>query len=106
MPNYRRSPTQRLRRLRTPQCRSGDFRHALRLLGWSQAKAAVELGVSSEYVISDWSRGVRAVPMYIQQHLRFRLGLAPGDEWPVPAPKRHRMILPPGLRPMTPPGEE
>lgn len=96
-PDYRRTPTQRLRRQQVPQCTAGDLRHALRVLGWSQAQAAVELGASSEYTVSDWARGARRVPMYIQRHLRTLLGLGPTDPWPSPKPKDHPVRLPPSL---------
>jgi len=84
--------------MRAPRCLPRDFRQALRLLGWSQTEAAVKLGVSSEYRVSDWCRGALDVPPYIQAHLRTLLGLGPLDPWPQPTPTRHEVVLPPSLR--------
>ncbi|MHB1194783.1 MAG: helix-turn-helix domain-containing protein [Longimicrobiales bacterium] len=97
MSDYRRTLTLRARRLREPRCRAGDFRHALQVLGLSQVEAAKVLGISSEFRVSDYCRGAFKVPKAVEQHLRTLLQLGPTDPWPVPQPKRHPTILPPGI---------
>jgi len=102
MSDYRRTLTQKERRLKAPPCQPRDFRTALRLLGFSQVEAAERLGAASEFRISDWCRGALPVPMYIQRHLRTLLGLGPADPWPTYPMTRWPVVLPQELRPRLP----
>jgi transcriptional regulator with XRE-family HTH domain len=47
-----------------------QLRAALDRLGWTQTKAAKELGVANKQRVSEWARGLRPVPLYIEKHLR------------------------------------
>lgn len=49
------------------------FRAALKLLGWTQERAAIELGVCSRSRVGEWTRGDREVPTYIMRSLEFRV---------------------------------
>ncbi len=93
------TPTQAERRLTAPSCRPIDLQAAFKRLGWSRRRAAIELGVASRHRINEWLRGARAVPPYIQAHIRFRLGIGPTDPWPPWPWTRHPVVLPKGLRP-------
>lgn len=52
------------------------FRQSLRLLGWSYAKCAAELGIHSRQRAADFARGRRKVPNYIARHLATKVDLA------------------------------
>lgn len=94
-PAPRSIPGHRRRRF-TPTCLPRDFRHALHLLGWSQAVAAEQLGVANKYRVSDWCRGARAVPLYVELHLRTLLDIGPGEPWPT---RRPDLVLPNFIHP-------
>ena len=49
---------------------AADFRIALLALGWTQARAATELGDLGRTRINDWATGRRPVPRYIAAHVR------------------------------------
>lgn len=84
------------RRWFTSSCTPGNFRYALHLLGWSQAVAAEKLGVANKFRVSDWCRGYRPVPRYIERHLRTLLDIGPDEPWPTRHPE---LVLPDWLRP-------
>ena len=52
---------------------AAEFTAALDRLGWTQVRAAAELGVASRARVSDWSRGARPVPDYIAAHIETHL---------------------------------
>ena len=106
-PDYRRTLTQRARRLSAPPCIPRAFRQALKELGWSQPEAARQLGVCSEHRVSDYCRGERRVPPYIAAHLRTHLAIGPTDAWPTFEPRDWPLMLPEALRPkLTLPSQE
>lgn len=55
---------------------AATFAECLRLLGWSYAKAAEELGVHSRQRVADFARGRRKVPLYLQKSLAHRVDQA------------------------------
>lgn len=81
-----------------PSCLPRDFRYALHLLGLNQEQAAERLGVANRHRVSDWSRGLRPVPRYIECHVRTLLGISPGSPWPT-GRKQHPLVLPKELVP-------
>lgn len=53
-----------------------QFRAALRTLGWSQARAARELGACNHQRVSEWCRGARAIPRAYSLSLAAHVQLA------------------------------
>lgn len=52
------------------------FRQSTRLLGWSHADTARELGLHSRQRAADFARGRRKVPNYIARHLATKVDQA------------------------------
>lgn len=49
------------------------FRQCLKIMGWSYADAAKELGVHSRQRVADWARNRRRVPGYIVRAIGYRV---------------------------------
>jgi hypothetical protein len=58
---------------RDPPMTAETFKTALGVMGWSNARAAKELGACSRQRIWDWSSGFRPVPRYIAVSLTQRV---------------------------------
>lgn len=85
------------RRRWSPTCPPRSFRYALHLLGWSQTVAAERLGIANRYRVSDWCRGARPVPPYVEAHLRTQLAIGSADPWP--RPPDPPLVLPGWMKP-------